>query len=89
MQTLGHGRIEGLIIRDREPMVDPPPRVVHDIKFGGENGSRPELGRADFALKSQVIELFDYFDNAVNVTIDVLEIKNGLPFRMLVTEVAA
>ena len=36
----------------------------------------------DFALKSQVIELFAFFDKFKDGTIDVLEIKHGLPFRM-------
>ena len=37
----------------------------------------------------QVVELFAYFDRAQNSVIDVLEIKHGLPFRMIVTEVPA
>src|SRR5262249_23473123 len=89
MQSLGHGQIESLVIQDREPVLDPSPRVVRDIKFGGENGPRPELGTADFVLKSEVLELFGYFDRAGNGSIDVLVIKHGLPFRMSVREVAA
>ena len=89
MQRINFGRIDGLVIRDREPVLDPGPRKQVEIKFGGANGPRSELGASDFALKQQVVELFAFFDALDNGTIDVLEIKHGLPFRVIVTEVPA
>ena len=89
LQQVNFGRLESLVIVDGEPVFDPPPRIVREIKFGGENGPRAELGASDFLLKSQVIELLAFFDELQNRTIDVLEIKHGLPFRVIVTEVAA
>ncbi len=89
MQSINFGRIERLRIRNGEPVFDPHPVVVREIKFGGENGPRPELGNGDFLLKQQVVELFAFFDETRNGVIDVLEIKHGLPFRMIVTEVPA
>jgi hypothetical protein len=47
------------------------------------------VNSTDFALKQQVVELFAFFDELQNGIIDVLEIKHGLPFRMIVTEVPA
>lgn len=89
MQTINFGRIEGLAVLDGEPVLDPPPRVIREVKFGGDNGPRPELGTANFLLKTQVLELFQHFDRLGDGTIEVLEIKHGLPFRMLVAEAAA
>lgn len=89
MQTVNFGRIEGLHIRDGMPVLNPRPRVVREIKFCGENGSRRELAAADFILKSEVVELLAFFDELQNGVIDVLEIKHGLPFRVIVAEVAA
>jgi len=89
MQAINFGRIEGLAVLDGDPVLDPPPRVIREVKFGGENGPRPELDAGNFLLKSQVVELFRHFDELGNGTIDVLEIKHGLPFRMLVAEAAA
>ncbi len=89
MQSINFGRLENLAIRAGDPVLDPLPRVVREIKFGGENGPRPELDAGNFLLKAQVVDLFQYFDELGNGTIDVLEIKHGLPFRMIVTEVAA
>ena len=89
MQDANFGRIESLRIADGEPVLDPRPALVREHKFGGENGPRPELAANDFLLKQQVSELFAFFDQMQNGVIDVLEIKHGLPFRMIVTEVPA
>ena len=88
-QQINFGQLESLDIRDGEPILDPMPRRQFVIKFCGENGPRPELSQSDFSLKQQVVELFAFFDQRQNGVIDVLEIKHGLPFRMVVTEVAA
>lgn len=89
MQSVNFGRIESLSINGGQPMLDPPPRVIREHKFGGENGPRPELGNADFLLKQQVVELFAFFDRHPDGVIEVLEIKHGLPFRMTVEGQAA
>lgn len=86
MQRVNFGRIEDLTIRDGEPLPDPPPRVVRDVKLGGENGPRLESDLDDFALKSQVLDLFARFDSLGNGAIRCLEVKHGLPFRMEVEE---
>jgi hypothetical protein len=86
MQAINFGRIEGLAVLDGEPVLDPPPRVIREVKFGGENGPRPELDAGNFLLKTQVVELFQHFDHLGDGTIDVLEIKHGLPFRLILAE---
>jgi len=88
MQDINFGRIEQLSVRDGLPVLSPRPRVSREIKFGGENGPRPESTAADFQLKKQVVELLNLIDNLQNGTIDVLDIKNGLPFRAIVMEAA-
>jgi hypothetical protein len=82
MQQLGFGRIEQLPVRDGEPVLDPPPKVIRETKFGAVNGPRPEASLEDFALKAQVRELFDHLRSLRNATIRRLEVKHGLPFRM-------
>ena len=82
MQQINFGRIEGLFVRNGEPALDPPPKVFLEVKFGGENGPRPEAIVGDFALKAQVVELLNHFDRLKDARIDVLTIKHGLPFGM-------
>ncbi len=89
MQHLDFGIVEGLVIRDGLPVLDPRPRIVRDVKFGAGNGRRDEAGLTDFALKSNVQELMNTFACLGNATVHRLEIKHGLPFRMQVEEAAA
>lgn len=88
MQHINFGRIEGLVIANGQPVLDPPPRIVREIKFGGENGPRPEAAIEDFALKAQVVALFHSFDELGDGVIKVLEVKHGLPFRMAMEDAA-
>jgi hypothetical protein len=88
-QRVNFGRLESLAVCNCEPVLDPRPVVVREHKFAGENGPRPELATDDFLLKQQVVELFAFFDQLQDGVIDVLEVKHGLPFRMIVTEVPA
>lgn len=86
MQRINFGRIDNLRIDNGDPVLDPPPRVIREIKIGGENGPRPEAGARDFVLKAQVVELFEHLDRLKDGTIAVLEVKHGLPFRMLIAD---
>ena len=88
MQKLDFGRIEDLSIRCGEPIFAPAPRVVRHIKLGSENAPRPELNCPDFALKRQVVELFDHFVQLGNGSIEALEVQHGLPFRLIVRHTA-
>mgnify|MGYP000617584309 CR=1 FL=1 len=89
MQRINYGRVEGLSVRRGEPVMEPPPRVVREIKFGGDNGPRPEVGKADFTLKVQVRELFAQLESLGDGVIECIEVKHGLPFKMTVEEDAA
>ena len=89
MQGLNFGRIEGLAVHGGEPVFDPPPRVVREVKLGGENGPRPETAKEDFALKGQVRELLSQMAAMGTGIVRSLEVKHGLPFKMTVEEDAA
>jgi hypothetical protein len=86
MQRLNFGRIEGLSIRNGEPVFQPAPRVVRDIKIGGENGPRPELSIDDFALKGSVVEFFDHLARIGDGTLESVEVKYGVPFKLVVEQ---
>lgn len=80
VQRINFGRIEGLAVRNGEPVVDPAPRVVREIKLGAEHEPRRELEKEDFVLKSQVVELFEHLTRLGNGEVERLEVKHGLPF---------
>lgn len=89
MQGVNFGRIEGLAVRAGAPVLDPPPHVLRDLKFGSENRPRPEAAQRDFSLKAEVRELFAHLEAMGNGVVGCLEIRHGLPFKMTVEEVPA
>ena len=86
MQEVNFGRIERLEVRDWEPVLDPPPRVVRQIVFGKENGPNACRANDGFALKKKVAELFEIFDRERSLSIQELVIESGLPVRMTVAD---
>jgi len=86
MQEMNFGRIEGLAVVDGNPVFDPPPRIVRQVKFCSENGPRREKNLNDFHLKEQVVELFDAIARMGSGTVESIEVKHGLPFLMNLEE---
>jgi hypothetical protein len=86
MQRVNFGQIRNLDIRDGEPQWTGRVTVTRDIKLGSRENARPEVTLSDFLLREQVVELFEQFDNIHDATIEVLEIRHGLPFRLLVAD---
>ncbi len=80
-QRLDFGRIEHLSIRYREPVFDPAPAIVAEVKLDAQRG-RNATCSADFALKPQVLELLRWFDLIEHGRIRVLDVRHGLPFRI-------
>ena len=89
MQRLNFGRVEGLVVQKGEPVLDPPPRLIREVKFCAENGPRPEVEKEDFVLKAHVRDLFDHMEAMGDGVIGCIEVKHGLPFRMILEESVA
>jgi hypothetical protein len=86
MQRLNYGRFENLHVRGGCPSFDPPPRVVRETKFGGDNSPRPESRLGDFTLKREVCAFFDELRQIGDGVVDRIEVQRGLPFRLIMTE---
>ena len=82
MSRLGFGRFEFLRIDRGELVLDPWPSVVRDVKFGCQDPGTARVAPADFQLKPQVAELFEYVRAVDAGEIRTLEVKSGLPFSM-------
>lgn len=89
LQRVNYGRIDGLVVRRGEPVLEPMPRIIHEYKFQSDNGPRPETQKVDFLLKHQVVEVFARLDEIHDGVISSIEIQRGLPFRMTVEETLA
>lgn len=89
VRDLGYGTIEGISLRAGEPVLDPVPRIVRDLKLS-ERRRVDEVSRpTDYALKGQVRDLFSLFDSHRDATILSLEVKDGLPYRVRLLEETA
>jgi hypothetical protein len=81
MQRIGYSRIEQINVIGGEPILDPKPRVVLDIKFGSDEANSAVVAD-DFALKKQVIEFLACLENIGTGSISCLHVKAGLPFKL-------
>ena len=82
MRRLGRGRYEFLKIHNGELVLAPWPIAIRDVKFGAQDlGCEKEL-MAEFRLKRQVTELFEFIRAVDDGEIRVLEIANCLPLSM-------
>jgi hypothetical protein len=82
-QTLNFGRVEELEIRNGEPAFSPAPRVFVELKLDADDGPRPESHMNRFPLRSQVARFFDRIGSLNHGTVELIEIRHGMPFRMV------
>ena len=82
-QRLGHGTIRGLEVNDCEPVFGPKTEVLHDLKLDGDEAPRPEQDLGDFVVCKEIRRLFSMLDAFRNGTIDHVEVRTGLPRRII------
>jgi len=82
MQILGYGRIKHLVVSNREPVVNPPPKLCPRRKLTGPRQRPREIPCGDFILKEQVVNLFDELDSMSSGVIAV-DVRDGLPFDFI------
>ena len=85
MQRLNFGSIEDLEVRGGEPVFSQAaPRITQDIKIGAANGPRLEAEKDNFLLKTAIIELFAHLNRIDHGSVAKIEVRHGLPFRLVV-----
>ena len=84
MQQLHFGKIEELAVKGGEPSFSPPPKITQEIKLGVDATERVAPGGGDFALKRHVTELFDHFNRLPDGSVVTIEVRHGLPARLIV-----
>lgn len=86
MQEIHYGRIEGLVVRGGEPVIEPNTKVLKDIKLDLNAKRRPIIIDRDYQDKAQVMEMLRQFRRLGDGVVQLLEVHNGLPFRMQIVE---
>ena len=83
-QSVDYGQIIGLQIRDREPVFNPPPTVLLDVKLDADCIPRREAALDDFALREEVHRLLERIDHLESGRLDRIEVRAGIPRRVLI-----
>jgi hypothetical protein len=82
-QTTNFGSILGLEIREGEPVFDPAPVLLFDVKLDRSDPPRSETELPDFDLTQEAVRLMDRLDQMVTTTIELLEVRAGIPRRVV------
>jgi hypothetical protein len=80
---MNYGSIEGLEVRDSDPVFSPPPLVLIDIKLDNDQGPRTEVELSDFVLRDEVRRLLERFDELKNAKVERIEVQAGIPRRVV------
>jgi hypothetical protein len=83
-QATNYGSIHHLEIRDSEPVFNPPPLVLVELKLDAEERARPEVELVDFNHSDEVVRLMDRLDELRNAMIECIEVRAGIPRRVIV-----
>jgi hypothetical protein len=82
-QVLNFGEIQDLYVRDSEPVLEPGPVVLVDDRLDSDPVPRPEVEMTDFALREEICRLMARLDELRNVTIVRIEVRAGIPRRVV------
>jgi hypothetical protein len=83
-QSINYGDINNFVVRDHEPVPpDPECVVLVDVKLDSEERPRPEADQADFVLSIEVVRLMVLLDKIQNGKVSKLEVRAGIPRRVV------
>jgi hypothetical protein len=83
-QSINFGQVDSLEVRAAEPIFNPPPTVLVEVKLDTENDPRPELELTDFEVGKEVTRLLDQLDLLGDGSIDRIDVRHGLPRRAVI-----
>ena len=83
MQAVNYGELQGIRVRDADPVFDRASTVIVDAKLDKEEIPRRELDLLDFELSAEVVRLMIRLDELKSGTIQRLEIRAGMPRRLV------
>ncbi len=86
IQNIRFGAIENLVITNGEPVLSPDTYMIRDKKFGKSDTHAGFDARESPFGKDHFSQLFGEFSRINNGVISLLEIQNGLPFRIRTKE---
>ena len=83
-QAINFGELLGVAIKNGDPIFQPQPTALVDVKLDADEGPRPETALADFELRDEVRRLMTRLTELQNGTIVRIEIRAGIPRRLTI-----
>ncbi|HEY1205388.1 MAG: hypothetical protein ABSH46_11815 [Bryobacteraceae bacterium] len=83
-QHVNFGQIQGLHVRNSDPVWDPAPTVLSEVRLDIEEGPRPEGELPDFQLSFEIQRLMCQLDRLQDGRIEKIEVRGGLPRRLVI-----
>jgi len=84
-QDINFGQIQGLHVRNSDPVWDPAPTVLSEVRLDIEEGPRPEGDLPDFKLPCEIQRLMCHLDQLKDGRIGKIEVRGGVPRRLVLT----
>lgn len=84
MQSLPFGFIESLEVRSGEPVFNPAPTIVAEVKLDSDNAPRPAIELTDFELCVEVCRLMQELSNLRDGSVERIDVRYGIPRRLLI-----
>jgi len=78
------GCISNIKLAAGQPVLDANTSVSIEFKLSGTEPTREVLSDQDYARKPQVRTLFERFRTLSNGTVECLDVRDGLPFKMTI-----
>jgi hypothetical protein len=79
------GQILDLKVGNAEPIWNPGPTVLSEVRLDIEETPRPEGGPPDFKLSSEIQRLMRQLDQLKDGRVEKIEIRAGVPRRLIQT----
>jgi len=88
-QDVNFGQIVDLLVKNTEPIWDPGPTILSEVRLDIEETPRQEGKLPDFRLSSEIRRLLHQLDQITDGKIAKIEIRDGLPRRLVAHFTAA
>src|SRR5690349_5439682 len=82
-QDMNFGQILNLLVRNAEPIWDPGPIILSEVRLDIEETPRTEGNLSDFQLSSEIWRLMRKLDQIKDGKIAKIEIRDGIPRRLV------
>ena len=84
-QDVNFGQIVDLQVANAEPIWNPGPTILSEVRLDMDDVPRPEGTLSDFSISSEIQRLMSQLDQLKDGRIEKIEIRQGIPRRLVLS----